>query len=167
MAMRKRLQDLLQNSKVSKIFVESASRVARSAKVAEEIYEAARESGTEIVMANNPTLFKLDATPEQNFFGRVHFAAAEYECDCLVECLHSGLEAPAAKRGVATAQGRKSIIEKNKPTKQQEKALKKLIAQRERGDFGYRPLAQKMSAVLKLDSSMSMETCRRLCASLQ
>ena len=123
MAMRKRLQDLLKNSQVSKIFVESASRVARSAKVAEEIYEAAKESGTEIVVANSPTLFKLNATPEQHFFRRVHFAVAEYERDCLVERLRSGLQASAAKRGGSNAQGRKSIMEKINPTKQQVKDL--------------------------------------------
>ena len=123
MAMRKRLQDLLKNSQVSKIFVESASRVARSAKVAEEIYEAAKESGTEIVVANSPTLFKLNATPEQHFFRRVHFAVAEYERDCLVERLRSGLQASAAKRGGSNAQGRTSIMEKINPTKQQVKDL--------------------------------------------
>ena len=107
------------------------------------------------------------ATPEQHFFRRVHFAVVEYERDCLVERLRSGLQAAAANRGGVAAQGRKSIIDKIKPTQQQREPLKKLIARREGGDFGYRPLAQKMSAVLGLKTNMSMETCRWVCASLQ
>ena len=42
----------------------------------------------------------------------------------LVDRLHSGLQASAAKRGGAHAQGRKGIMEKTKPTKQQVKDLK-------------------------------------------
>ena len=115
-------------------------------------------------MANNPALFKLDATPEQNFFRGIAFAVVEYERDLLVDRLQSGLRAAAAKRGGMSVQGRKSILDKTSPTKKQKKVLKALIAQRVRGDFGYRPLAEKMSRVLKLDSTMSMETCRRVCA---
>ena len=118
-------------------------------------------------MAKKPGLFKLDATPEQHFFRRVHFAVAEYERDCLVDRLRSGLRTSAAKRAGGKTQGRKSIIEQTKPTMQQKKSLNTLIAKRKRGDFGYRPLAEKMSAVLKLDTCMSMETCRRLCAQLE
>ena len=166
MAMRKRLQDLIKHADVKKIFVESASRVARSAKVAEEIYETAKASRTEIIVANNPSLFKLDATPEENFFRRIAFATAEYERDVLVERLQSGLRAAAAKQGGVPVQGRKTILNKIQPTKKQKKILKALIAKRGRGDFGYRPLAEKFSEVLKLKSPMSYETCRRLCTSL-
>ena len=123
---------LIKNAEVKKIFVESASRVARSAKVAEEIYETAKSTGTEIIVANNPALFKLDATPEQNFFRGIAFAVAEYERDLLVDRLQSGLRAAAAKRGGMSVQGRKSILDKTSPTKKQKKVLKALIAQRVR-----------------------------------
>ena len=73
----------------------------------------ADEAGTEIIVANNPALFKLNATPEQHFFRRIAFAVTEYERDCLVERLQSGLRAAAAKRGGVAAQGRKIILQKS------------------------------------------------------
>ena len=140
--------------------------MARSSKVAEEIYEEAKVSGTEIVVANNPTLFKFDATPEQHFFRRIAFAVAEYERDVLVERLQSGLRTAAAKRGGGCCAGPQEHPREDQAHSAAEEGPEKLIAQRAQGDFGYRPLVEQMSGVLKLDSCMSMETCRRLCKSL-
>ncbi len=165
LASRKKFMNLLNNTNTKNIYVESASRVARSAAVAEQIYQAAQATGTDIVVANNPNLFKRDANPEEHFFRRIHFAVAEYERDLVVHRLQMGLQAAMEKR--EKVHGRKTILESLAPTGWQKRALKKLIAQRCAGKFGFHPLAEKMSQVLGLRYTMAMETCRRLCKQMQ
>ena len=64
---REKFRALVKNKDTKKIYVESASRVARSASVAEQINQAAHATNTDIVVASNPALFKRDATPEEHF----------------------------------------------------------------------------------------------------
>ena len=77
----------------------------------------------------------------------------------MVRRLAMGLVAATMQQGVS--RGRKGILETLNPNQQQRRRLQTLVRQHDAGRFGYRPLAQKMSQVLQVDS-MAMETCRRL-----
>jgi DNA invertase Pin-like site-specific DNA recombinase len=154
---REEFMALLKHTDTKKIYVESASRVARSASVAEQIYQAAQATGTDTNVANNPALFKRNATPEEHFFRRIHVAIMENERDLVEHRLQMGLQAAQQKR--KKVHGRKTIMEKLAPMSQQKRALKKLILQRRAGKFGSRQ-------VLRLKQTMAMETCRRLCQQL-
>ena len=132
--------------------------------MAEQIYQAAQATGTDTNVANNPALFKRNATPEEHFFRRIHVAVMEYERDLVVHRLQMGLQAAQQKR--KKVRGRKTIMEKLAPMSQQKRALKKLILQRRAGKFGFRPLARKMSQALRLKQTMAMETCKRVCQQL-
>ena len=160
---RTRFMGLLEDPNVKVIYVETTSRIARSALVAEQIYQAAERTGTDIVVADNPSIFKRGATPEESLLRRMICEVQEYERDAVVQRLAMGLVAAAMQRG--QARGRKSILETLNPNQRQRRRLQTLVRQHDAGRFGYRPLAKKMSQVLQVDG-MAMETCRRLCQQL-
>ena len=74
---RTKFMGLLEDPKVKVIYVESTSRIARSSLVAEQIYQAAERTGTDIVVADNPSIFKRGATPEESLLRRMMRAVQE------------------------------------------------------------------------------------------
>ena len=63
--------------------------------------------------------------------------------------------------------GCKSVIQKLKPSQASIKQVKKLKAQRDKGEFGWRPLATKVSKVLRVKACLAPETVRRLCVEIK
>ena len=120
-----------------------------------------------------PTLYKLDASPAENFMRRVMAAVCEFERDTFVARPQTGLEAKrrTTKRktqtGAPKVQGRRSLLEATKPTSSQIRRLKTATAKREEGNFGWHPLAQKVKDILKLTNTPTIESVRRLTQDLQ
>ena len=114
---RTKYMGLLEDPKVKVIYVESTSRIARSSLVAEQIYQAAERTGTDIVVADNPSIFKRGATPEESLLRRMMCAKQEYERDSVVHRLALGLLASMMQQG--HSRGRKTILETLNPNQQQ------------------------------------------------
>ena len=64
------LMEILSGKKVTRVLVESARAVARSATVAEQAWKLAKENGVQIVAAEIPTLFKANANPGETLMRR-------------------------------------------------------------------------------------------------
>lgn len=170
---RVRLKELLNGEKVAKVFVESARAIARSAIVAEEAWQMSKANGVEIIAADLPQLFKHDPNPGETLLRRVMLAVQEFERDMIVMRLAHGLSrkrATSSRRtqaGTVKVNGSLSILEKTKPTKRQVAALRMHAKKHMEQEFGWRPLAQRFSKVLKLPADMAVETARRLKVELQ
>ncbi|CAE7241929.1 unnamed protein product [Symbiodinium natans] len=158
---RKKLHALLDGS-YSHVYVESLRALGRKASGIEEVYEAAKKTKTNVVVADLPCVFSLSATPAEAFQRRVMAAVQEFERDVIVNRLQEGLEAKAKKLKSQgkdeKVNGRKSYLDKflkkegeNKTMKM--KALKALCMDRQKGKFGFRELAVKASKVLALKKS--------------
>ena len=168
---RTKLQNLL-SGEFDTVLVESQRALARSAHTSEEVYRTAQRNRVNVIVQDMPTLYKLDASPAENFMRRVMAAVAEFERDTIVARLQAGLEAKRAttkrktQSGAPKVQGRRSLLETTNPTKSQVRRLKMVIASREAGDFGWRPLVQKVKRILKLANKPTIESVRRLASDL-
>ena len=167
---RKTLMKLVKGE-CSHIFVESVRSLARSSRAIEDLHQAAKTTGTAIIVADSgPDLFKLDATPAQNFQRRILAAVTEFERDVVVERLASGLKRKAQSLRASTGNmhpkvnGRKSHFEhamegcgcdmkKKKAMQTKLKALCKLQA---KGELTWRQLAVKASKVMNLKKQNMM-----------
>ena len=159
LAQRKKLQSLLDGS-YSHVFVESLSALGRKATGIKEVYEAAKKSKTNVVVADLPCVFSLSATPAEAFQRRVMAAVQEFERDVIVNRLQEGLQAKAKKlqtqgKNNNKVNGRKSYLEKllqndSHNMKSKIKALTALCKDRKQGKFGFRELAVKATKVLAL-----------------
>ena len=155
LAQRNKLQRLI-NGDYDTVYVESLRALGRKATVIEDVYEMAKKSNTNIVVADMPGVFNPDATPTENFLRRVQAAVQEYERDIIVHRLQQGLQArkAALQRGNpkkrVKVNGRKSLMEKHPLAAGQERKLKLLCKQKLRGAFGWRPMAVKCGKIFKL-----------------
>ena len=171
---RQKFMDLINNTGVTKIYVESTRAIARSARVAEEIYEASKKSGVDIVTADIPHLLRHDANPAESFMRRVLFAMTEFERDLIVHRLSEGLRKKrleeekktrgarkVTQKGTAKVNGSHSLLEKKNPTLKQISRAKVIAAQYGKKDFGCRVLAERLSTALYIKPKMSpMAACR-------
>ena len=172
LAERRKLLSLLDGS-YKTIYVESLRALGRKASVIDDIYERAKETRTEIAIADMPGLMKLDASPTERFQLRVVAAVQELERDTIVHRLQQGLQAAKKnkeRQGLPTkVQGRKSYLEKKEEgglSRVQRCKLVALCKQREQGAFGWRPLASKMSKLLRLERPMKHEAARTMSKAL-
>jgi len=168
---RTRLKNLIEAGH-QEIYVESSRAISRSASVTEDFYKLASQNGVKIIASDLPNLFKWNATPAEAFMRRIMAAVYEFERDCIVHRLYSGLQAAKAKstrhnqQGGVKVNGVKSILERVQPSSVQLKQMKQLMKKQEKGEIGYRELAKRFSAILQLPTTMSMETSRRMCTTL-
>ena len=153
-----------------KVHVESGRALARSSVVSEQIYARAKENNVEIIATDMPNLFKLDASPAENFMRRVMGAVYEFERDCIVHRLQACILAASKKTkritqsGAPKVVGRRNLIETIKPNGTQTRQLKSALKKRNDGKFGWRPLRKEVGKILKLKKKKwpSIEACRRL-----
>jgi len=88
---RPKLAKLLEpDSRVAKIFCESARAIARDAAVQEEVWRRCQEAGIQIVAADSPQLFKLNPTPGESLLRRVMGVVQQYDRDAVVDRLAKG-----------------------------------------------------------------------------
>ena len=158
------------SGKHDKVYVESGRALARSAVVSEQIYARAKENKVEIIPSDMPALFKLDASPAENFMRRVMAAVYEFERDCIVHRLQAGILAASrttkrkTQAGAPKVRGRRNLVEVVKPSGTQKRQLKSVFKKRRDGKFGWRPLRKEVGKILKLQKKKwpSTESCRRL-----
>lgn len=164
--------DILSGKKVVKMLVESAHAVARSATVAEQAWKMAKENGVQIVAADIPALFKANANPGETLMRRVTFAVQAFERDMIVQRLHAGLMEKKAESSEVTQKGRikynsrKSTLQTIRLTKAQKRRALCLVSGHAAGQFGWRVLAARLSACLRLPVPMTHETAPRMAAEL-
>jgi DNA invertase Pin-like site-specific DNA recombinase len=170
---RTKLKELLDGQHVTKVFVESARAIARNAMVAEQAWQLSRDNGVEIIAADLPQLFKHNPNPGETLMRRVMLAVQEFERDMIVLRLSHGLarKKPSSTRrtqaGTVKVNGALSLLEKCKPNKRQMAQMVKLTKMHDASEIGWRPLAERLSRALKLESDMAVETARRLKQELQ
>jgi len=180
LAKRKKLLKLIDGT-YSHVFVESLRTLARKSSAIEELHEAAKRSGTTIVVADaGPDVFSPEASPAQNFQRRVLAAVTEFERDVIVHRLSSGLKAKAAHMKHITGKtkvkvnGRKSHLEHvlerlgddNKKKCTLKKQLTTLCKVQKSGGLTWRELAKKASACMKLKKKMGKDAAVTLSKSL-
>ncbi|CAK0855899.1 unnamed protein product [Prorocentrum cordatum] len=169
-----------------KLVVGESRAVARSAKVAEEIFDLSKKLGVTIIVADSPGLFDHDACPVQVFMRRIEFARVELEKDSVNYRLKDGRENRAknikksikkTKRlkdklspkmittsGDAKVSGRKSTLEKAGELKPNQKvAIKKIMKEHGAGKIGLRTAAAQLSSALEFTVG-GQETARRFFA---
>jgi len=172
LAERTKLQKLL-SGEFDTVIVESQRALARGVHAAEEVYQTAKKNNVNILVNDMPTLYKLDATPAESFIRQVMAAVSEFERDTIVARLQAGLEGKRAitkrktQTGEPKVQGRKTLLESSgvlrfcPSTRCQLRQLNKAVKQHENGEFGWRPLAEKVQQILELDKAPSVEVVRR------
>eukprot|EP00438_Fugacium_kawagutii_P007703 Skav231388 [mRNA] locus=scaffold6335:4778:7274:- [translate_table: standard] len=166
LAQRKQLLKLLDSARL--IYVESARAISRKACIGEEIYEAATAKGGTIIPTGCPGLFTADASPMESFMRKVILAMHEMERDVVVSRLQAGLMAKQkvsrrkTQSGNVKVNGRFSLIEKLKPNKATIHKMNAVLKQRSRGDYGWREAATRLSKLLKMKTTMAVETARRV-----
>lgn len=154
-----------------KIFVESCRAIARDCMVGEQLYQVAKAHGVEIVPSDIPNLFTLHPTPAEAFTRRVFLALQELDRDQIHFRTAKGLEERkltsknVTQAGTVKVNGAKTRLECLSP-----KALRKFILQArlpirqyKQGKMGLRPLAAKLSQLLRC-SPMSHCSAQRLVA---
>ena len=121
-----------------------------------------------------PTLYKLDATPAESFMRRVMAAVSEFERDTIVARLQAGLQAKrvttkrTTQTGEPKVQGRKTLLERcgvlpsSSSMRPQLRKLKASVQQHQKGEIGWRPLANKVQQILELDKVPGIEVVRRM-----
>ena len=171
LSQRTRLQQLL-SGEYDTVVVESARALSRSVETSEQIYNTARRNGVEIITSDLPGLFRVDGNPATNFMRRVMAATTEFDRDVLVLRLQAGLAAARktttrrTQTGKPKVQGRNSLMQHLKPTKQQIKKLRRSFQMHQNGDFGWRPLCAQVANILKLETQPAVETVRRMWAEI-
>jgi DNA invertase Pin-like site-specific DNA recombinase len=110
--------ELMGQTDLNKVYVESVRAVARDAMVAEHYYQMSKRTGKEIIPADMPNLFKHDENPAEKFARRTMCAAIELEKDLAVERMRNGLEKKklstkeVTQVGAKKANGRKTLLDK-------------------------------------------------------
>jgi DNA invertase Pin-like site-specific DNA recombinase len=110
--------ELMGQTDLNKIYVESVRAVARDAMVAEHYYQMSKRTGKQIIPADMPNLFKHDENPAEKFARRTMCAAIELEKDLAVERMRNGLEKKklstkeVTQVGAKKANGRKTLLDK-------------------------------------------------------
>lgn len=137
--------------------------MARSAAVAEQAWKLAKENGVQIVAADIPTLFKANTNPGETLMRRAMFAVQEFERDMIIQRLCAGLMEKKAQskevtqKGRVKYNGRKSILQKMKLGKAQQQRALCLVSQRAAGEFGWRILATRLTACLRLSKILTQQ----------
>jgi hypothetical protein len=155
-----------------KVLVESARAVARNALVAEAIYRRSVASGVEIIPADIPALLKHQPSPGEALMRKVMFAVTEFQRDVAVRNMANGIlekkkrllaagSYEKTQAGKVKVVGTKSILQRTPPSAAQKKALLSLARKWQAGSLALRPLAVKMSRVLKMKKEMGHESARR------
>ena len=181
---RNALKDIIEDHKgIKTIFVESSRAIARSAKVAEGIFELAKEHGVAIIPADVPDLYNPNPTAVQKFVRRTIFAMTELERDLVVDRLKDGRKRAVAQRqkeakgkgkkqartrGLVTQVGRvklggnSSVLQKHlfKIKGARKARIKDAIFKRKRGEFGWRVLGDKLCKEIKIEDMSHMAAKR-------
>ena len=169
---RAKLKKLLEEDGVQRIYVEGLRDIAPDLFVGEHIYDVAQRMGKDIFLSGSGKFFSRageEETPQKKFERRMGFLTEEYERDCIKHRLQSGTKEKlktskfVSQSGEKKLAGRKTILDDlggASPTTRKE--MLKLSKQREKGHFGWRALAKKFQALLKLDSTPAHETARRM-----
>lgn len=133
------------------IYVESARAISRKASQGEELYNIAKEKGVSIICSDFPKLFALQPSPIESFMRKLVLAMQE---------LDKGKDTIRVPKGqwsqvYFTVAEAKFI--------QSEKMIS-LSKKRSKGCFGWRSLATKFDAILKIKGGkkLSVETVRRM-----
>lgn len=174
---RKTLKDILERklpdmpkdkAKTVHLFVESVRALARNSMVAEQVYQESRKNNVKIVSKDYPALFAHNQTPTENFVRKMVCALQELDRDTVVWRLQQGQEhkrqttAEKTQSGQPKVNGCKSYVEHLAPSRAVKNKIIKLGKKRAAGEFGWRPLAEKITALLKLDKPLTHETARRI-----
>ena len=137
------------------VFVESARAVARNSLIAECMWRESRDTGIQIVAADCPDLFKHLPSPTESFMRRIVCAQMEYDRDVTVQRLTAGLMSRKAQseevtqKGQVKFNGSYSILDRCQPKPGVLRRIKGAISQHVRGEFGLRPLAEKVGVILR------------------
>lgn len=172
---RKQFMELLDNTHISKIYVESARAVARSSKVAQDVFEQSVAKKVQIVPADLPDLFKHDQTPIEKYVRHIIFATTELERDLIVHRLRDGVNRKMAttirrtQLGKPKVVGSKTVLDTVKPNAKVLKKFQAIALRRANGvegQCGLRTVARLLSEALSLPRPMGHETARRMCQEL-
>ena len=166
---RKVFNQLLHECKskgITKIIVEGTRAFARSAHVAEILYEKSKGMGITIIPVDVPDLCVHDPNPAQKFIRRVMFAFTELEKDLSVTRLQHGWQQRLKQekkkftsgqktvrlnqKGLVKINGRKSILENKNLSGQDKMQLKQYLKKYQQGKITVRELAKRLSGTLKL-----------------
>ena len=148
------------------LFVESVRALARSAAAAEQMYLTSKDNNVHIIPRDFPSLFTHTASPTESFVRKIICSLQELDRDVLVWRLAQGREHKKKTTRKRTQTGRPKVcgcpsyLEEWKITDNIKKQVEALAKRREGG--GWRPLASKVSQLLKLDQTISHETVRRM-----
>ena len=151
---RKVLSALMQQKDV-KIFIENARAIARSAKVGEDIYEAAKKHNISIVPDDIPNLFALQPKPSEAFIRVIMLAVYQLERDLIVERLAHGLQKAKqvsqkiSQKGCKKVNGSKSWLEKKPPSKKQLAKLRKIVKAKNNGKLTWREVQGEFRTILR------------------
>ena len=151
------------------IYVESARAISRKASQGEELYNIAKEKGVSIICSDFPKLFALQPSPIESFMRKLVLAMQELDRDVLVERMQAGLAAKKNNKGKDTIRVPKGQWSQVYFTVAEAKFIQseKMISlskKRSKGCFGWRSLATKFDAILKIKGGkkLSVETVRRM-----
>ena len=170
---RKVLMDLLDDPAVQTIGVENLRAISRKMVYGEMIYEKMKSKGKRIVPKDMPDIFHPNPHPQQAYARRSVLNAQEYERDSIYyrtsnalhakyqEELQKGDRMRVTQEGECKINGRKTLLEKKKPSAALRKKLATQCRARAKGKFGWRVLAVNLSKMLKLKKVMTHETARR------
>lgn len=154
--------------KMVNIFVESVRALARNSITAEQMYLASKQQNVHIQLADYPNLFKHNQSPTESFVRKLICNLQELDRDTLVYRLAHGREekkkrtSRLTQHGAPKANGCQSWLEKLKPNKVVKRKIQGLGKSRAAGKFGWRPMAEKVSKLLKLNRVLSHECVRRM-----
>lgn len=146
------------------VFVESVRALARNAMVGEEIYKQSKKNNINIPPQDYATLFSHSDTPTGNFIRKLICSLQELDRDTLVWRLQQGRENKAktatsrTQSGKPKVNGIKSYLEDLQPSKDVQQKIVSLGKKRDRGDFGWRPMANEVSKLLGMKQSLPRET---------
>ena len=149
-------------------FVEFVRALARNSMVSEQIYKTSKENNVTIVFQDFPNLFTHSETPVGNFIRKLVCNLQELDRDTLVWRLTHGRSEKKKTTKAVTQSGRpkvcgsKSYIDKLMPTAKVQKQILTLGEKRAEGEFGWRPMAMKVTRRLKLKEPLTHETVRRM-----
>lgn len=135
---------------------------------AEEIYQDSVRNNIKIVPKDYPSLFDHQQTPTGNFVRKLICSLQELDRDTLVWRLEHGRNVKKktttqkTQCGLPKVNGCKSYLEELKPSQAVQRKILQLGVKRANGHFGWRPMAKKVSALLKLKEALPHETVRRM-----
>ena len=158
--------------KTVNLFIESVRALARNSMAAEQMYMESKDNNVHIIPADYPGLFEHHQSPTQSFVRKLICNLQELDRDTLVYRMAHGRAEKMKTTKKRTQDGRpkvsgcSSVLEQKNASEAVQKKILILGRKRSMGEFGWRPMAEKVSKLLKLDYVLSHETVRRMCEGL-